>query len=300
MHLAYDTANACLESFMILPNSAQKQGQQLTGTDPFEQAISTRQILDETRELVTRSMPVHTSAEAQAMPEMLIEADNAEIPILNAVWNYTKTPDHDAVKPVIMRRYHQGSIHYATSDEPAPELYPKQWVKEDCANMAQQVATDPTANISSELMQEIRNHALMAELQLHCLQLSCWTKLAQLADELGLPPTASNNMLESLGGLMPKHHTQHLLQKPTDEATTRAIIQASLDAGADDRELLRIAHILEYQELAHTPKSIAVRHARAIARTARRRGVPQRLCSLMQQALTDPNFSIADGHGTPP
>ena len=297
LNLALARVENAHQALLDMDPAERRQAEEIVGihTHTTRQLVHTTLRLDHS--LVRSELPEDVSPTAALHPELVNAARHNQSSLLEAGYGWTTDERGRPTTPAVVRRYHQGVVHYRATNEPLPRGYPSGWANEDyialMAQSMQQTQTSPATDLSLQV--QASSHR--ARFALHDIQHESWRHLQDLAYQLGLPPTAANFMLKELSGNLPDALSEDpppFYTKPaTDESTARAILDAAQDAGADDRQLYRLATAMGYRTLVPAPHPVPTRHVQAINRAARQRGLHQRNVALMEQALDAPE-TVAD------
>ena len=295
MHLMLTRADLRTEDFLRTDLKVQQKALISLNFDPKVATQEIRETVSEHQDIIMMDIPEAVSEAAAQHEELLNEALSNQYSPLDASYTWTKGKDGQAVLPAIVRRYHQGTVYYRLTYEPTPKDYPSTWAKEDHTALVSQTIRKTETTPSKELMKHATSTVTNAMLGMHNVQEQSWERIAQLIRGLGLTTTAVNQTIRDLSGnllnSMGEAQRPYLPQPPVNAEAARQIIDAARNAGADAHQVYQIAATISHQHLADKPPPVAIRHARAMARAARQRGVPQRYTTLIQKTLLEPQIA---------
>ena len=280
------------------PQTREKAALMLEVTDEDEDVVVTLiRIINFAKQEILRETPTKTSQKAAKHPELLKEMDYHTGSPLVACYQHTIDRAGKPAKPSLVRRYHEGCFHIRTTEEPCPKGYPWTWMPEDEMEMVTETILACGQRPDQSLLMEATRQNVRATFGVHDIQQEAWPKIAQAAKEAGLPPTAINHMMAQLkGGTFRIHDVvsdqQQNTEQNADRETASKILEDATAAGANPYQILRLAVAMDQPSLAPEIPPIAVRHVRAIVKTARQRGVPLESTAKMKAALLDPTNSI--------
>ena len=295
MHLMLTRADLRTEEFLRTNLNVQRKAIMSLNFDPQVATQEIRETVSEQQYIIMMDIPEAVSEAAAQHEELLNQAQTNPYSPLEASYTWTKGKNGQALLPAIVRRYQQGTVYYRLTYEPTPKDYPSTWAQEDKTALVSQIIRKTKTRPSTELMKHAASTATNAILGMHNVQEQSWERIAQLIRGLGLTTTAVNQTIRDLSGnlleSMSEAQSLYQPQPPVNAEAATQIIDAARNAGADAHQVYQIATTISHQHLADKPPPVAIRHARAIARIARQRGVPQRYTALIQATLLEPQIS---------
>ena len=220
--------------------------------------------------------PRVVSTDVANLPDLMHDADNAMESPLNATFTFSTNSQGKAGKPAIVRRYHQGALHFRTTDEPMPAGYPFNVVLQDQFALLTQAVMRTQELPEETFFHQAKYNEILANIGVHDIQNSAVQDIMYAAIAAGAHPGQAQQMARTALNRAPVY-----ISRATDTETAQAAIDAARKAGADDRTLYHIADALERTDLVKPPEPVLTRHSRAIIKAAQQRGIPAPAVNLM-------------------